>query len=171
MTRIGIFTILFLIIGSTALLGQNTDKIHWYKWEEAYTKAKQENKMILVEIISDNCKFCLKMKKVTFIDPEIISLLNKDYIPVQINSDRPDEKFDVEGKEYTLDQMLAYLTNNSVLNGRPKMAFPTLVFIYPDDLTHYYETGYQDPTIFRYMLTNCVKEKERRDRKKKKKKK
>ena len=146
------------------------EKINWLSWEDAYAKAQKENKMILVDIISDNCKFCMKMNKITFTDDKIINLMNQNYAPVRINSDRTNINFKVKDHDYTMDQMLAFLTNNSIMNGKPRMAFPTVVFIYPDDLTRYYETGYQDPSIFKYMLINCVKEKARREKKKNKKK-
>lgn len=163
-----ILLFIFIVISISGF----TQKVNWVSWEDASKKAGDENKIIMVDIVSDNCKFCLRMDKETFVNEEIVKELNENYYSVKINSDRTDATFLVNDKEYTMNQMLNYLTNNSPMSdAKPKIAFPTIVFIFPADNTMYYETGYQEPSIFKFMLENCVKTKEKIEKKLQKKKK
>ena len=63
------------------------------------TKAKNENKKIIVYATSNSCYFCKKMDKEVFTDNEIKQLLEKNYIFIEIDMDKSSLPFDLQ-KEY-----------------------------------------------------------------------
>lgn len=67
----------------------NTDnKINWYSWSnEAFETAKKENKLVLLDIGAEWCQFCAKMKAVTYKDPEVIKIINQNYIAIYADID------------------------------------------------------------------------------------
>jgi len=49
---------------------------------------------------ADWCRYCLKMEKETFQDPTVIAYVNRNFVPIRVNSDRQQEitmKFGVRG--------------------------------------------------------------------------
>lgn len=58
-------------------------KIQWHQWSnEAFTLAAEQNKLILLDISAEWCQFCKKMKAVTYQDPEVIKIINDNYIAI-----------------------------------------------------------------------------------------
>ena len=68
------------------------DTIHWRTWgEEAFQEAVQQDKPLFLVISSSWCEWCHIMDETTLSEPTIITILNKDFIPVRVDSDmRPD---------------------------------------------------------------------------------
>ncbi len=153
---------LFFFISVTTLFAQ--DEIKWLNFNEAQKVAQSEDKIILVDIISDNCVFCRKMDKQTYTNKKIIKLVNQGFIPVKFNPGRDSRTYTVGDKTYTSMQLLAYLTQNSTLNPNPKVGFPTIVFYFPKTEKIYQETGFIEPPMFKYMLTNILKVKQRTEK-------
>jgi len=61
--------------------------VHWYPWgEEAFEKAKKENKLIFLSIGYSTCHWCHVMEEESFTDMTVAKLLNADF--VAIKSDR-----------------------------------------------------------------------------------
>lgn len=56
-------------------------------FEEAVQRAKDEHKVILLEISETGCKYCEKMENEVFPQDEIINKLNDDFIILRINGD------------------------------------------------------------------------------------
>ncbi|NPA27930.1 MAG: thioredoxin domain-containing protein, partial [Epsilonproteobacteria bacterium] len=70
--------------------------VNWYPWsEEAFERAKKENKLIFLSIGYSTCHWCHVMEKESFENPEIAKLLNRDYIAIKVDKEeRPDiDKF------------------------------------------------------------------------------
>jgi uncharacterized protein len=67
-------------------------KIHWYPWsEEAFDKARQEDKPVFLSSGAVWCHWCHVMARESFEDPETADLLNTLYICIKIDRDeRPD---------------------------------------------------------------------------------
>lgn len=67
-------------------------EIHWHEWSPAaFEKAQAETKPVLLSISAIWCHWCHVMDETTYSDPEIISRVNSDFIPIRIDNDqRPD---------------------------------------------------------------------------------
>jgi uncharacterized protein YyaL (SSP411 family) len=66
--------------------------IQWRAWGiAAFQEAAQQEKPIFLLIASSWCQWCHIMDETTLSEPSIISILNRDYIPIRVDSDlRPD---------------------------------------------------------------------------------
>ena len=66
--------------------------VDWYPWsEEAFEKAKRENKPIFLSIGYSTCHWCHVMEKESFEDEEIAQILNEHFVPVKVDrEERPD---------------------------------------------------------------------------------
>ncbi len=66
--------------------------VDWYPWgEEAFEKARKENKPIFLSIGYSTCHWCHVMEKESFEDEEIAKILNENYVPIKVDrEERPD---------------------------------------------------------------------------------
>src|SRR5437867_8908163 len=66
--------------------------IHWQPWgQTAFQEAVQLDKPIFLLITSFWCQWCHIMDETTLSEPNIIAILNRDYVPIRVDSDlRPD---------------------------------------------------------------------------------
>ena len=66
--------------------------VDWYPWgEEAFKKAKEEDKPIFLSIGYSTCHWCHVMEKESFEDEEIAQILNTHYVPIKVDrEERPD---------------------------------------------------------------------------------
>ena len=67
-------------------------KIEWMEWgRPAFDKSIKEGKSILLSITAPWCNFCDQMEDGTYSSGQVVGRLNKDFVPVRVNSDeRPD---------------------------------------------------------------------------------
>ncbi len=57
--------------------------IQWHEWSnETFALAAEQNKLVLLDISAQWCQFCKKMKAVTYQDPEVIKIINDNYIAI-----------------------------------------------------------------------------------------
>lgn len=68
------------------------EKINWLEWgKEAFDKAKNENKPILLDISAVWCHWCHRMDQDIYSDPIIAKTINEGFIPIKVDTDkRPD---------------------------------------------------------------------------------
>ncbi len=66
--------------------------IQWHEWgEEAFEKAKRENKPILLDIGAVWCHWCHVMDRESYDDPEIAQIVNERFVAIKVDRDeRPD---------------------------------------------------------------------------------
>src|SRR5580698_219433 len=66
--------------------------IDWNEWgEEAFAKARMEEKPVLLDIGAVWCHWCHVIDRESYENPEIAAMINKLYIPVKVDRDeRPD---------------------------------------------------------------------------------
>ncbi|MEM3526380.1 MAG: thioredoxin domain-containing protein [Candidatus Jordarchaeaceae archaeon] len=77
---------------SPYLLQHAYNPVDWYPWgEEAFRRAKEEDKPIFLSIGYSTCHWCHVMEKESFEDPEIAQLMNETFICVKVDrEERPD---------------------------------------------------------------------------------
>jgi uncharacterized protein YyaL (SSP411 family) len=69
-----------------------TSRIQWLDWgPEAFKKAVTESKPILLAISAVWCHWCHVQDKTTYSDPEVVRIVNREYVPIRVDNDkRPD---------------------------------------------------------------------------------
>lgn len=77
---------------SPYLLQHAYQPVQWYEWsEEAFQKAKKENKPVLLSIGYSTCHYCHVMARESFDDVDVASLLNEHFISIKVDrEERPD---------------------------------------------------------------------------------
>lgn len=89
---------------SPYLLQHAHNPVAWYPWgEEAFEKARTENKPIFLSIGYSTCHWCHVMARESFEDEEIGRLLNQDFISIKVDKE---ERPDVDTVYMTVCQML-----------------------------------------------------------------
>jgi uncharacterized protein YyaL (SSP411 family) len=77
---------------SPYLLQHAYNPVDWYSWgEEAFEKAKREDKPIFLSIGYSTCHWCHVMERESFEDPEVAEVLNRDFVSIKVDrEERPD---------------------------------------------------------------------------------
>ncbi len=104
---------------SPYLLQHAGNPVDWYPWgEEAFAKARREQKPILLSIGYSTCHWCHVMAHESFEDEGIAAFLNAYYVPVKVDrEERPD-----------IDHV--YMTAVTAMTGQG--GWPLTVFLTPD---------------------------------------
>ncbi|HXO88159.1 MAG TPA: thioredoxin domain-containing protein [Candidatus Acidoferrales bacterium] len=93
--------------------------IDWNEWgEEAFAKARAEEKPVLLDIGAVWCHWCHVIDRESYENPEIAAMINKLYIPVKVDRD---ERPDVDAR---------YQSAVSALSGQG--GWPLTAFLTPD---------------------------------------
>ncbi|MGV9199745.1 MAG: thioredoxin domain-containing protein [Promethearchaeia archaeon] len=77
---------------SPYLLQHAYNPVDWMPWgEEAFQKAKKEDKPIFLSIGYSTCHWCHVMAHESFEDPKVASLINETFVPIKVDKEeRPD---------------------------------------------------------------------------------
>lgn len=77
---------------SPYLIQHAENPVNWYPWcEEAFAKAKQENKPVFLSIGYSTCHWCHVMAHESFEDQEVADILNRHFISIKVDKEeRPD---------------------------------------------------------------------------------
>lgn len=104
---------------SPYLLQHATNPVDWFPWgEEAFEKALQEDKPVMVSIGYSTCHWCHMMETESFEDPEVGEFLNQHIVAIKVDrEERPD-----------LDNI--YMAACQLLTG--SSGWPLNVFLGPD---------------------------------------
>ena len=104
---------------SPYLLQHAHNPVDWYPWgEEAFEKAKSENKPILLSIGYSACHWCHVMEHESFENEKIAALMNELFVSIKVDrEERPD-----------LDEI--YMNAVQMLTGRG--GWPMTMFLTPD---------------------------------------
>ncbi len=93
------------------------DPVDWYAWgDEAFSAAKEQNKLIFLSIGYASCHWCHVMQRESFKDEATAKLINEHYIPVKVDREsRPD-----------VDELyMAYVVGSTGHGGWPMTVFMT----------------------------------------------
>ncbi|HEU4344167.1 MAG TPA: thioredoxin domain-containing protein [Candidatus Binatia bacterium] len=98
--------------------------VEWYPWgEEAFLRAKNENKPVLLSIGYSACHWCHVMERESFEDEKIAKLMNELFVNIKVDrEERPD-----------VDEI--YMNAVQMLTGRG--GWPMTVFLTPDGKPFY----------------------------------
>jgi uncharacterized protein len=77
---------------SPYLLQHAHNPVDWYPWgEEAWARARAEDKPVFLSIGYSACHWCHVMERESFEDPQIAEILNEDYVSIKVDrEERPD---------------------------------------------------------------------------------
>ncbi len=77
---------------SPYLLQHQHNPVDWYAWgEEAFARARQENRPIFLSIGYSTCHWCHVMERESFESPEVAAFLNAHFICIKVDrEERPD---------------------------------------------------------------------------------
>jgi len=133
---------------SPYLLQHAHNPVDWHPWgQEALSRAKKEDKPILLSIGYSSCHWCHVMAHESFEDEEIAGLMNENFINIKVDrEERPD-----------LDAI--YMTVVQMVTGSG--GWPMTVFLTPDQVPFFCgtyfppEDGYGKPS-FRRVLSNVA---------------
>ena len=104
---------------SPYLLQHAHNPVNWYAWsDEAFERAKRENKPIFLSVGYSTCHWCHVMERESFEDEEIAAYLNQHFIAIKVDrEERPD-----------IDSV--YMSAVTLLTGRG--GWPMTVIMTPD---------------------------------------
>jgi len=106
---------------SPYLQQHKNNPVDWYPWcDEAFIKAKSENKAIFISIGYSSCHWCHVMQEKVFQNQECADILNKSFICVKVDKE---ERPDID-KHY---QEVHFLLNNRA------GGWPTSIFCTPQN--------------------------------------
>lgn len=67
----------------------SAQEIHFAKdYETAVVQAKKENKLVMVLITTETCKWCRKLEATTLKDPAVIARINAEFVPVHVTRNK-----------------------------------------------------------------------------------
>ena len=89
---------------SPYLLQHAYNPVDWYPWgDEAFVKAKAEEKLVFVSIGYSTCHWCHVMEKECFSDEEVAKLMNEAFVSIKVDRE---ERPDLDGAYMTVCQMM-----------------------------------------------------------------
>jgi thioredoxin-related protein len=144
--------VVIALIFSLSLLAEAQETVKWYSIEEAVALNAKEPRVMVVDVYTDWCGWCKRLDATTFADPEVASILNKNFYPV---------KLDAEGKN---DIILGNKTYKFVENGRRgyhevaaivtngRLVYPTISYISEEGKVLKVAPGYQDAASLKVYL-------------------
>jgi uncharacterized protein YyaL (SSP411 family) len=117
---------------SPYLLQHAHNPVEWYAWgEEAFAKAKAQDKPIFLSVGYSTCHWCHVMEHESFEDPDVAALLNEHFVSIKVDrEERPD-----------VDRV--YMTFVQATTGSG--GWPMSVWLTPD-LEPFYGGTYYPPT-------------------------
>ena len=88
---------------SPYLLQHSHNPVDWFPWsDEAFEKAKSENKPVFLSIGYSTCHWCHVMEKESFENEEVAKLMNDTFISIKVDRE---ERPDIDGVYMTVCQM------------------------------------------------------------------
>ena len=109
---------------SPYLLKHATNPVDWYPWgEEAFAKARQEDKPVFLSIGYSTCHWCNVMEEESFANPEVAARLNEVFVAVKVDRE---ERPDIDRTYMQACQMLS-----------PNCGWPLTIFMTPDKKPFY----------------------------------
>ena len=128
------------------------EAVKWYSIDEAVRLSSQEPRVLVIDVYTDWCGWCKRMDAMTFSDPEVVAMLNKNFYPVKLNA---------EGKEDIVigDRTFKFVDNGGrgyheiaavVTKGR--LSYPTISYVDEEGRVLQAAPGFKTPEQFKVYL-------------------
>jgi len=146
-----IFYILALVVLGSGLASAQ-EEVKWYSIEEAIQLARQEPRVLVIDVYTDWCGWCKRMDANTFSDPQVAASLNKHFYPV---------KLDAEGKEDIVigDKVFKFVANGrsgyhemAAIVAKGRLSYPTISYVDAQGKVLQAAPGYKTPEQFKVYL-------------------
>jgi uncharacterized protein len=141
--------------GSSYLRSAQHQPVGWLPWgEEAFARAREEDKPILLDIGAVWCHWCHVMDRESYEDPEMAKVINEHYVAVKVDRD---ERPDVDSRYQAAVQSIS-----------GQGGWPLTAFLTPDGRPYFggtyfpREDRYGRPGFGRVLLTMAQVWKERK---------
>jgi len=127
----------FLLLAGSAFGQSAKPTIQWRGWSnQVFEDAKRDHKFVILDLEAIWCHWCHVMAETTYRKPEVIRLINENYIPVRVDQDsRPD-----------------------LSNRYEDYGWPATVIFGPDGKEIDKERGYIEPKDMTALLAGIVKD-------------
>ncbi|HWB73765.1 MAG TPA: DUF255 domain-containing protein [Nannocystaceae bacterium] len=115
-------------------------ELGWAPWAKAtFDQAAKDDRIILVNVVATWCHWCHVMEETTYRDPEVVALLEQDFVTIRVDSDaRPD-----------------------VAERYREWGWPATGFLTPNAQPVLELRGYQNPRAFAKLLRELVADRDR----------
>lgn len=131
-------------------LSSFSQEMHWYSWDEGYKKAKQEDKIIILDAFTEWCGWCKVMDNKTYSVKSVKDKIELEFVPVKLNPELVGT-YVYENKNYSGDELIKKLSNNKF------RGYPSTFFVYPKNGDSYMEVGYIKAEPFGKLLNKYAK--------------
>jgi uncharacterized protein len=73
---------------SFAISPVSAEAIKWSGWgDEVFSRAKAEQRFVILDLEAVWCHWCHVMEKTTYVDPQVVELMDSKYVPVKVDQD------------------------------------------------------------------------------------
>ncbi|MFK5984275.1 MAG: DUF255 domain-containing protein [Pseudomonadota bacterium] len=73
------------LVSSAIILPAIASQPDWQYWsgKQTLSQAKQQNRLVLIDLTASWCKFCKKMEKTTYQDKDVLAELEQNFIAIK----------------------------------------------------------------------------------------
>lgn len=130
--------VMIVSLSAVSRPAESTQSIQWRSWDaSAFSEAAKQDKMILVDVGMEGCTACRWMDERTYTNPDVINLINQNFIAIQVDSEsRPDI-----GERYS------------------DWAWPAIIFMSPKAAQMHALRGSRSPENFSDILRELIERK------------
>ena len=114
----------------------------WRSWDRGLEEARASGRPILVDVYTDWCGWCRRMKADVYARPEVRAYLAERFVTVSLNAEGADAASH-EGRSYTSRSLAARFGVSG---------YPTTLFLRADGGHQVYVPGYVEPVRFLQVL-------------------
>lgn len=154
-TRFALAAVLVFAAAAVIIAGNDAPKeatpttptpegIQWVSYDVGLERAEKENKHVFIDFTAKWCGYCKKMEAETFSQPEVIAMVNANFIPVKVDGDSQKE-LDVDGFKIT--------ESNLTKQEFGVRGYPTFWFLKPDGTKLGAISGYRPASVMMEALS------------------
>jgi uncharacterized protein YyaL (SSP411 family) len=140
-------TLLLLLTITNTILAQ---EVEWHNWKDGYKKAKEENKIILLDAYTEWCGWCKVMDQKTYTVKEVQDKIHENFVAIKLNPELSGT-YVFENKSYSGKDLIKRLAYNKF------RGYPTTFFVFPETGKSYMEIGYIKAEPFSVILDKYVR--------------